>query len=48
MKNQGLVDLGLKPHYLTDDVLGRLLARVFRYRGAIDPARTSRACAGDR
>jgi|SRR5687768_821815 len=39
VRNQGLIDLGLKPHYLTDDVLGRLLARVFRYRAAIDPTR---------
>ncbi|MGH7616129.1 MAG: NAD-dependent epimerase/dehydratase family protein [Gemmatimonadaceae bacterium] len=34
-----LLDLGLRPHYLTDDVLADLLARVQCHRDAIDPRR---------
>jgi UDP-sulfoquinovose synthase len=37
--NQGLLDLGLRPEYLTDDVLQDLLARVQQHRSAIDPCR---------
>ncbi len=35
-KHQALMDLGLEPHYLTDDVLADLLGRVVRHRSAID------------
>jgi UDP-sulfoquinovose synthase len=38
-KHQALLDLGLEPHYLTDDVLADLLERVGRHRDAIDPTR---------
>jgi UDP-sulfoquinovose synthase len=34
-KHQALLDLGLKPHYLTDDVLADLLDRVQRHRSSI-------------
>jgi UDP-sulfoquinovose synthase len=37
--NQGLIDLGLQPEYMTDRVLHDLLARVLAHRAAIDPAR---------
>jgi UDP-sulfoquinovose synthase len=37
--NQGLLDLGLQPDYMTDEVLQDLLARVIRHRTAIDPGR---------
>ena len=37
--HRALLDLGLEPHYLTDDVLADLLERVRRYRDAIDPSR---------
>jgi UDP-sulfoquinovose synthase len=38
-KHQALFDLGLKPHYLTDDVIADLLERVRRHRDAIDVGR---------
>ncbi|MDB4888441.1 MAG: NAD-dependent epimerase/dehydratase family protein, partial [Gemmatimonadetes bacterium] len=38
-KHQALLDLGLEPHYLTDDVLVDLLERVARHRDAIDVGR---------
>ncbi len=34
-----LLDLGLKPHHLTDDVMARLLETVRRYSDRIDPHR---------
>jgi UDP-sulfoquinovose synthase len=37
--NRGLLDLGLEPAYMTDDVLADLLTRVLEHRAAIDPAR---------
>lgn len=35
----GLLDLGLEPHYLTDEVLAGLLRRVHAHRERIDPER---------
>ncbi len=37
--HSGLVELGLKPHYLTDDMLADLIERVARYRDRIDHAK---------
>jgi UDP-sulfoquinovose synthase len=37
--HHGLIELGLKPHYMTDEVLADLLRRVMRYRDAIDPTK---------
>lgn len=34
--HSGLLDLGLKPHFLTDDVMASMLERVVRHRDAID------------
>ena len=34
--HSGLLDLGLKPHYLTDDVMASMLEQVLRHREAID------------
>ena len=31
----GLLDLGLEPHYLSDDVLVQMIETVLRYRGNI-------------
>jgi UDP-sulfoquinovose synthase len=31
----GLLELGLKPHYLTEDVLARMLAFVIKYKNNI-------------
>jgi UDP-sulfoquinovose synthase len=33
--HSGLLELGLKPHYLTDDVIASMLERVLRYRDRI-------------
>jgi UDP-sulfoquinovose synthase len=38
-KHQALLELGLQPHYLTDDVIADLLERVSRHRDAIDVRR---------
>ena len=38
-KHQALLDLGLQPHYLTDDVLAEMLERVRCHRDAIDASR---------
>ena len=38
-KHSGLVELGLKPHYLTDEVLADLFERVARYKDQIDTAK---------
>jgi len=35
-KHSGLIELGLKPNYLTDDVLAEMLKRVEKYRERID------------
>jgi UDP-sulfoquinovose synthase len=35
-KHQALLDLGLQPRFLTDDVVADLLERVRRHRQAID------------
>jgi UDP-sulfoquinovose synthase len=35
-KHTGLLELGLQPHYLTDEVLASMLEKVIRYRKAID------------
>jgi UDP-sulfoquinovose synthase len=37
--HRALLDLGLEPHYLTDDVLADFLERVRRHRDAIDTGR---------
>jgi UDP-sulfoquinovose synthase len=34
--HRGLVELGLHPHYMTDEVVADLLERVSRYRDRID------------
>jgi UDP-sulfoquinovose synthase len=35
----GLLSLGLKPHFLTDEVLAQLIGVVIRYKNRIDPGR---------
>ena len=35
----GLLDMGLKPHYLTDDVMADMLQSVVKYRGNIEKKR---------
>lgn len=35
-KHHALLDLGLKPHYMTDDVLSHMLESVMRYKDNID------------
>ena len=37
--HSGLLELGLNPHYLTDDVVADLLQRVLPHRQKIDPAK---------
>jgi UDP-sulfoquinovose synthase len=37
--HSGLVELGLKPHYLTDEVLTTMIERVARYRDQIQTAK---------
>ncbi|MFN4310055.1 MAG: NAD-dependent epimerase/dehydratase family protein [Ferrovibrio sp.] len=34
--HSGLLDLGLKPHFLTDDVMAAMLERIHQHRDAID------------
>jgi len=34
--HSGLLELGLEPHYMTDDVLNEMLEQVIRYKGDID------------
>jgi len=36
-KHHGLLELGLKPHFMTDDVIAAMLERVIQYKAAIDP-----------
>lgn len=38
-KHSGLIELGLKPHLLTDDVLSAMLRKIIRYKTAIDPGK---------
>jgi UDP-sulfoquinovose synthase len=38
----GLLSLGLKPHFLTDDVLAGMMQTVMRYRNRIDPSKFRR------
>jgi len=35
-KHRGLLELGLKPHFMTDDVLAAMLEQVLKYRKQID------------
>ena len=35
-KHQGLTDMGLKPNFMTEDVLSDMLQSVIRYKGGID------------
>lgn len=35
-KHSGLLELGLKPNYMTDDVVAGMLERIIKYRGMID------------
>jgi len=35
----GLLDLGLQPHYLSDDVMDDLLERISGHRNVIDTAK---------
>ncbi len=35
-KHSGLLDLGLEPHYMTDEVVARMLEQVLRYKDRID------------
>lgn len=36
-KHSGLIDLGLKPHFMTEEVLVAMLERIARHKDAIDP-----------
>jgi len=38
-KHSGLLELGLKPHLMTDDVLAEMLEKVISYKGNIDSAK---------
>ncbi len=38
-RHQGLLDLGLKPHHMTDEVVASMLRQVLRYRDRIDEGR---------
>lgn len=35
-KHSGLLDLGLKPHYMTDEVIANMMQRVAEYKDSID------------
>lgn len=35
--HSGLLELGLKPHYLTDEVMAQMLEEVLEFKSAIDP-----------
>jgi UDP-sulfoquinovose synthase len=37
--HRGLLELGLKPHFMTDEVLAKMLELVQRYKGQIDTAK---------
>ncbi len=38
-RHSGLLELGLKPHYMTDDVLTRMIEQVMRYKARIDTSK---------
>ncbi|MCE7995861.1 MAG: NAD-dependent epimerase/dehydratase family protein [Roseivirga sp.] len=38
-KNTGLLDLGLKPHYLTDDLTASMLEKVIQFKDLIDESK---------
>ncbi len=38
-KLSGLLELGLEPHFMTDEVVGSMLEIVLKYKDAIDPAK---------
>lgn len=37
--HSGLLELGLKPHYMTDDVVAAMLEQVIRHKGSIDKSK---------
>jgi UDP-sulfoquinovose synthase len=37
--HRGMLDMGLKPHFMTDDVVAGMLEEVLRYKGQIDTAK---------
>ncbi len=37
--HSGLLDLGLEPHYMTDEVLGEMLEKIMQYKDQIDVAK---------
>jgi len=37
--HSGLIELGLKPHYMTDDVLVSMLEKVIRFKDNIDKSK---------
>ena len=39
VEHSGLLELGLKPHYMTDDVVGGMLDMIINNRDSIDPSR---------
>ena len=39
VKHTGLLDLGLKPHLMSDEVLAEMIRRVAQYKDKIDPGR---------
>lgn len=41
-KHTGLLELGLQPHYLTDEVIREMLLKVYKYRDYINPGRIMR------
>lgn len=41
-KHTGLLELGLQPHYLTDEVIREMLQKVYKYRDYINPGRIMR------
>lgn len=38
-KHSGLLELGLKPHYMTDNVIEGMLQKVIHYKGSIDKSK---------
>lgn len=39
VKHSGLLDLGLKPHFMNDDVLAGMIEKISKYKNLIDPSR---------
>lgn len=37
--HSGLLELGLKPHYMTDEVLAAMIEKILQYKDGIDPAK---------